>query len=87
MKIYTTAAEKPLEKHLEEIRESRSPSTWRCFVTKLDKELYFDPYAQRIALNFIEENHKDFDVYEFAFYWLKTGHVFLPVSGTDKKGE
>ncbi len=85
MKIYSTAAQEPLQEHLDEIRESRSPSTWRCFATKLDKELYYDPYAQRIVLNFIEENYKDFDVYEFAFYWLKSGHVFLLFQGRMKK--
>lgn len=85
MKIYSVGAQEPLGKHLEEIRKSRNPSMWRCFVTKLHKDLYLDPYAQRIALNFIEENYKDFEVYEFSFYWLKTGHVFLLFQGRMKK--
>ena len=85
MKIYSTAAQGPLQEHLESIRESKSPSIWRCFTTKLDRQLYYDPYAQRITLNFIEKNHKDFDVYEFVFYWLKTGHVFLLFQGRMKK--
>ena len=85
MKIYTTAAHEPLQEHLENIQNTQNPGTWRCFTTKLDKALYHDPYAQRIALNFIEEHYKDFDVYEFAFYWLKTGHVFLFFQGRMKK--
>ena len=85
MKIYSIGAQEPLAEHLEEIKQSNSPSAWRCFTTKLDKELYNDPYARRIILNFIEENYKDFDVYEFSFYWLKTGHVFLLFQGRMKK--
>ncbi len=85
MKIYSTGAENPLLEHLKEIKKLRTPSIWRCFTTKLDRELYQDPYAQRIILNFIEENYSGFDVYEFAFYWLKTGHVFLLFQGRMKK--
>lgn len=54
-------------------------------MTELPRELYNDPYAQRILLNFLEENEKNFDVYEFAFYWLKTGHVFLLFQGRMKR--
>lgn len=85
MKIYAIGAQKPLIEHLDHIQNSRNASTWRCFITKLDKGLYQDPYAQKIVLNFIEENYRDFDVYEFAFYWLKTGHVFLLFQGRMKK--
>jgi len=85
MKIYAIGAQEPLIQHLEEIQKHRSLSSWRCFTTKLDKELYHDPYAQKIALNFIEKNYKNFDVCEFAFYWLKTGHVFLLFQGRMKK--
>lgn len=85
MKIYSTAAHNPLTEHLDTIKKSSKPSTWRCLTTKLSKELYYDPYAQRIALNFIEENYNDFEAYEFSFYWLKTGHIFLLFQGRMQK--
>ncbi len=58
---------------------------WRCLIAKLPRRLYSDPYAQRIALNYVEEHYRDFDVYEFAFYWLRSGHIFLLFQGRMKQ--
>lgn len=85
MRIHAVGAHIAFHEHLDEIKSSKSASQWRCFVTKLPRDLYNDPYAQRILLNFIEENYKEFEVYEFAFYWMKTGHIFLLFQGRMKK--
>lgn len=81
MRIHAIRAQTPLERHLDEILASRNPGNWRCLYTELDPELYRDPYAHRIVLNFIADHYQDYDVDEFAFYWLKTGHVFLLFQG------
>lgn len=85
MKIYTAAAHKPLKEMLNEIENHHHRSSWRCLTTKLNMDLYLDPYAQRIALNYIESNHKAFDVFDFSFYWLRTGHIYLIFQGKMQK--
>ncbi|MEM7650809.1 MAG: response regulator [Pseudomonadota bacterium] len=81
MKIFSTAAHEPLAVHLKEIAKSKKPSIWRCMMAELSREFYKDPNLKNIALNYIEEHFKKFEVYEFAFYWMKTGHVFILVQG------
>lgn len=85
MNIFATSAHTSLKNHIQDIKDKKNGTTWRCFVTRVSRDLYWDPYANRILLNFIEEHYKDFEVYEFAFYFLKTGHIFLLFQGRMKK--